>query len=49
MFRQYEVQDKVMENICDRILQHEFDDDEKQVVLAHGNATVASKSRFPGR
>jgi len=48
-FTQYGRKQKVMHDICERILRGGgFHDDEREVVLAYGNATFTTRGRFPG-
>ena len=35
-------------SICDRIIHHKFEGDERAEVVAYGNASFVTRGRFPG-
>ncbi|CAM9853557.1 unnamed protein product, partial [Laminaria digitata] len=48
-FRQFCRRKRVLGGICDRIIRPpQFESDERDVVVAYGDATFVSRGRFPG-
>jgi hypothetical protein len=47
-FRQYARRQKVLHDIAETVVTGDFQDDERDVVIAYGNATFTTRERMPG-